>query len=59
MGYGGSSGGPQDLQYTNNGFAEMGEEHVSRYEVDGEGMPNELQGRSRAELNGDTGALER
>ena len=39
--------------------AEIEERNISRYEVDGESMRNELQGRPRAELLGDLGALER
>ena len=40
-------------------LGEAGEGRIVMYEIDGEGMPNELHGRSRAELSGDTGALER
>ena len=39
--------------------AEIEERETSRCELDGEGIPNELQGRPKAELLGDTGALER
>lgn len=38
--------------------AEIEERKISKYEVDGESMPIELQGMPRAELIGDTGALE-
>ncbi|KAI4137674.1 MAG: hypothetical protein L6R39_007158, partial [Caloplaca ligustica] len=57
--YGANAGGPQDPQYTSMPTEEVGEGRVSRYEIDGEGMPNELQGTPRAELFGETGALER
>ena len=62
--YGGNvAGGPQGPQhssmYEKDHIAEIGQGSVSRYEVDGEGIPNELQGRPRAELLGETGALER
>ena len=50
-GYFRNSGGPQIL--------EIREEELRRYEIDGDGVRNELQGRPRAELLGDTGCLER
>ena len=60
---GNAASGPQGPQhssmYEKDHMAEIGQGSVSRYEVDGEGIPNELQGRPRAELSGETGALER
>ena len=62
-GHGGSSDSAQDPQYgsmhTKNQMVEIGEGKISRHEIDGEAMPFEMQGRSRAELFGETGALER
>ncbi|KAL8832399.1 MAG: hypothetical protein Q9170_004900 [Blastenia crenularia] len=55
--------GPQDPQsrfvFTENRMAGTGERRTSRYEMGGEGMPNELQGRPRAELSGEMGGLAR
>lgn len=45
--------------HTQDRIEEAGEGRIVMYEIDGEEMPNELHGRSRAELSGDTGALER
>ena len=39
--------------------AEAGDGGISRWEVHGKSMPAELQGRARAEVLGETGALER
>lgn len=47
------------VQGKNQRAAEIEEREISRCELDGVSMPNELQGRPMVELLGDTGALER
>ncbi len=45
------------MQERKRKIAELEEGKISTYELNGESMPNELQGRPKAELIGDTGAL--